>query len=47
MLLMKEDRWLLRKVKACSGEFQHWLVMEDVDEKIIWKSSQKDWSEMW
>ena len=37
MLIRKEHRWVLRNVKATPVEFQHALVVADVDREEIKK----------
>ena len=39
MLIKKEHRWFIQNVKVITGEFQHTLVIADIDKKKI---SEKD-----
>ena len=45
VLIKKEHRWFIQNVKAIPGEFQHALVMADIDKRKIRKVVRKTCAE--
>ena len=41
VLMKKEHRWFTQNVMEIPGEFQHDLVMADIDKRKIWKVVRK------
>ena len=44
-LIKKEHRWIIRKVEAIPGEFQHAIVMVDIDKRKMRKLVRKTYIE--